>query len=178
MVMAERTLGVVTVIEHPPASDSFVLIEETKPHKEGRLNLAGGGLKSKNRKREGESIVAAALREAPEETGFDEVELTGFLGLFDYSDDGKVQVAFAARAVCGELHSSPKHPHVESYPFHIIEDYLAPGGHLRSDRVVQAISQFRQGLVLPVEAGVHMLDSDTLPPRIFQPQEQTELQAA
>lgn len=157
-------IGCVTVIEYPPGSDAFVLAEETKGHKRGRLNLPGGGLNGKREKGAQESLLEAARREAREETGLT-VELTSFLGLFNYTEDGQLHVAFAARAIAGQLQASDEHPTVESYTYEDIEAMAAgtdeQGRQLRSERVIDAIRQFRSGPMLPLEY-VRILDTDAL----------------
>ena len=156
--MAERKIGCVNVIEYPLGSNSFVLVEETKKNKKGTYNLPGGRLNYKDGYEE--TLFEAAKREAQEETGL-EVELIGFLGLFDYRQDGQLQIAFVANAVSGQLTTSKEHPTVESFPLEIIENVLEPQGILRSPRVLESISQYYRGDILPTDA-VRINETDVL----------------
>lgn len=61
----------------------FLMVEEAKKGIRGLWNFPSGKMEF------GESVTDAALREFEEETGF-EVELTGFVGVYEYMwDDGK-----------------------------------------------------------------------------------------
>ncbi len=156
--MAERKIGCVNVIEYPLGSNSFVLVEETKKNKKGMYNLPGGRLNYTDGYEE--TLFEAAKREAQEETGL-EVELIGFLGLFDYRQDEQLQIAFVANAVSGQLTTSKEHPTVESFPLEIIENVLEPQGILRSPRVLESISQYYRGDILPTGA-VRINETDVL----------------
>lgn len=74
----------------------ILLVQEGKPHVRGKWNLPGG------RVDHGESIEAAAVREAKEETGF-EVELEQALPLVHEAADQPVLHPFSARIIGGEL---------------------------------------------------------------------------
>lgn len=177
--MAQLKVGCVAVIEHPPDSDKYVLVEETKPHKRGRLNLPGGGidLNVRDGKPEWESIVKCPTREGREETGL-KIKLTGLLGLYEYRRDGQLHLAFGATAVNGVMRESTKHPTVDAFPFDDVEA-MHLNGRLRSDRVFELIEHYRSDVpMLPME-NVHILGSDLIlpkaQPRLAAP---TELEAA
>lgn len=169
--MTERRLGVVTVIEYPPGSASYVLVEETKKHKAGRLNFPGGEPDGEGP--EEESILVTGPRETKEESGL-EIVLTDYLGTYDYRQDGKTQIAVAGLAIGGKLQASDKHPTVGSYPLWAIEEHLAPEGQLRSERILELVRQHHEGYVLPIEMALHIAESDILPPRTVPAREMPE----
>lgn len=89
--------------------EKFLIVQEGKPGREGRWNLPGGHLEGV------ETVAEAAIREVKEETGYD-VELTGFLGLYQsVFRDKQLSVAgpiFLGKVIGGELRTSPDHPAV------------------------------------------------------------------
>jgi 8-oxo-dGTP pyrophosphatase MutT (NUDIX family) len=161
--MSKIKMGCVAVIEYPPNSDSFVLVEETKKHKRARLNLAGGGINYLKNEGRWESPVECVKREATEETGL-KVKPVGYLDSFFYGRAGQLHLAFACVAIGGKMQASEKHPTVESYPFDVIEETLVPGGYLRSNRVISLIQQYREeeGSFLPLDH-LHTGDLDRMP---------------
>jgi ADP-ribose pyrophosphatase YjhB (NUDIX family) len=83
----------------------FLLVEEGKPGREGLFNLPGGHVEAD------ESLFAAAIREAKEESGYD-VELTGVVGIYQsISDYGNFSgPVFCARIIGGQATTSREHP--------------------------------------------------------------------
>lgn len=177
--MAETTIGCVAAVEYGQDSDRYVLIEETKSHKKGRLNLPGGEIEILKKRSGGfkaqEGLLACVSREIEEESGLkpDDVELRHFLGLFQYTRDSHMHLAFGALATGGELgaENKKKHPHVEAYSYEDIEE-LHAAGHLRSDRVIEVIRRAhgqthgpaRERVNFPsVAEFVSIFESDVLP---------------
>jgi ADP-ribose pyrophosphatase YjhB (NUDIX family) len=162
--MAEMKVGCVVVVEHPPESGKYVLIEETKPNKKGRKNLPGGGVDAEivDDKPVWESVVKCAIRETKEESNL-KVRLMGYLGFFGYTQDGQLHHAFAATSTGGKMKTSDKHPTVETYSLEEVEA-LHYDGQLRSDRVLSLINQSDCGIMLPMEA-VHVELTDAVLPK-------------
>ncbi|HSE29790.1 MAG TPA: NUDIX domain-containing protein [Candidatus Saccharimonadales bacterium] len=88
--------------------DKFLLVQESKPGREGLYNIPGGHVDAH------ETLFEAAVREAKEETGYD-VELTGVIGIYqsilpELNVSGPV---FTAKIIGGEATSSAEHPDVK-----------------------------------------------------------------
>lgn len=85
--------------------DKFLLVEESKPGREGLFNLPGGHVEPH------ETLFAAAMRETKEETGYD-VELTGLVGVYQaiYPNLNVSGPVFGAKIVGGEPTPTPQHP--------------------------------------------------------------------
>lgn len=161
---AEMKVGGVVVVEHPPESGKYVLVEETKPNKKGRKNLPGGGvdLKIVDGKPIWESVVKCAIRETKEESNL-RVSLIGYLGCYQYMQDGRIHHAFAAESTSGKMKPSDKHPSVDTYTLEDIET-LHYEGQLRSNRVLELVQQASAGIMLPMEY-VHVAKTDDILPR-------------
>lgn len=90
--------------------DRILLVRESKPSALGRWSLPGGRLEV------GETLEAAAAREALEETGLT-VEPTALLGIYHcrktLEDGAAVTFVFRSMVVGGELSTSTAHPQVE-----------------------------------------------------------------
>ena len=85
--------------------DKFLLVEESKPGREGRFNLPGGHIEAD------ETLFNTAIREAKEETGF-EIELTGVVGIYQtiYSHINVSGPVFSAKIVGGSPITTAEHP--------------------------------------------------------------------
>lgn len=81
------------VVEH---ERRFLLVREGTGSVKGKWNLPAGRVEP------GESLAAAAAREAEEETGY-RVEVLRPLGVYEEPASGKVQNAFLARIAGGAL---------------------------------------------------------------------------
>jgi 8-oxo-dGTP pyrophosphatase MutT (NUDIX family) len=122
----------------------YLVIQESKPGREGLYNLPGGHLDDV------ETIAEAAVREVEEESGY-QVALTGFIGLYQtVLPDKRLNVAgpvFLAKVTGGAATASAEHPEVRwvtadellmlaeqgkfwtSYPPDMIRDYLRRGAY-------------------------------------------------
>lgn len=78
----------------------YLLVQEKQPKVYGLWNLPAGHVDV------GETIEAAAKREAKEETGYD-VELGNKVGIYHETVDSPVRHAFVARIIGGELTIEP-----------------------------------------------------------------------
>ncbi len=87
------------------SDDSFLLVRETRPGREGLYNFPGGHLDMH------ETIFQAAIREVKEETGYD-VELTGLIGIYQtiYPHTNVSGPIFSAVIIGGEATPTPEHP--------------------------------------------------------------------
>lgn len=85
--------------------DKFLLVEEGKPGREGLFNLPGGHVEPH------ETLFAAAIREAKEETGYD-IELTGLVGIYQaiYPNLNVSGPVLGAKVVGGKATPTPQHP--------------------------------------------------------------------
>lgn len=123
---------------------TFLIVQESKPGREGLYNLPGGHVEIS------ETLAEAAVREVEEESGY-QVELTGFLGIYqtvfigeqlNFSGPG-----FLARVTGGRARVSAEHPEVRwvtaeeflalydagkfwtKYPKQLMQDYLRRGAY-------------------------------------------------
>ncbi|HEX8182646.1 MAG TPA: NUDIX domain-containing protein [Candidatus Saccharimonadales bacterium] len=78
----------------------YLLVQEKQPKVYGLWNLPAGHVDK------GESIEAAAVREAKEETGYD-VELGDKIGIYHETIESPVRHAFVATIIGGELKVQP-----------------------------------------------------------------------
>jgi 8-oxo-dGTP pyrophosphatase MutT (NUDIX family) len=124
--------------------DKYLLIQESKPGREGLYNLPGGHIDDV------ETIAEAAVREVEEESGY-QVELTGFLGVYQsvylekqLNVGGPV---FLAKVIGGDARITEEHPEVRwvtrdelleladsgrfwtTYVPRLIHDYLRRGAY-------------------------------------------------
>jgi ADP-ribose pyrophosphatase YjhB (NUDIX family) len=122
----------------------FLIVQESKPGREGLYNLPGGHIDND------ETLAEAAVRETAEETGYS-VELTGFIGIYQSVFSSKQLnisgPAFLAKVVGGEARSTQEHPEVRwvttdeflelyaagkfwtSYPERLMQDYVRRGAY-------------------------------------------------
>ena len=136
-------LTVATVVER---NGEFLMVRETKDGVQV-LNQPAGHVEP------GEDVIAAALRETLEETGW-EVEITGFLG---FSNAMSVvtgityyRLVFMAEPVkfnqSAEIDSD-----IDSAEWMTLEEIKDPSNRPRSEMVHQAVDDFMSGRVFPLE---------------------------
>ena len=136
-------LTVATVVER---NGEFLMVRETKDGVQV-LNQPAGHVEP------GEDVIAAALRETLEETGW-EVEITGFLG---FSNAMSVvtgityyRLIFMAEPVkfnqSAEIDSD-----IDSAEWMTLEEIKDPSNRPRSEMVHQAVDDFMSGRVFPLE---------------------------
>lgn len=112
----------------------YLLVQEMQPKVYGLWNLPAGHVDK------GETIEAAAVREAKEETGFD-VELDGKIGIYHETVESPVRHAFAANIIGGELKFQPDEIlDVRWFGFDEITD-MKQNGKLRVDWIYDAMSR-------------------------------------
>lgn len=136
-------LTVATVVER---NGEFLMVRETKDGVQV-LNQPAGHVEP------GEDVIAAALRETLEETGW-EVKITGFLG---FSNAMSVvtgityyRLVFMAEPVQfnqnAEIDSD-----IDSAEWMTLEEIKDPSNRPRSEMVHQAVDDFMSGRVFPLE---------------------------
>ena len=136
---------VATVIEQ---NGRYLLVEE-RDKTSGRLvfNQPAGHLEP------GESLVAAALRETLEETGW-EIALRGLLGMALYTAPGN-DVTYLRTTFLGEplrrLDESVLDADIHAVHWLAYEVILANSARMRSPLVLAAIEQHRRGVCYPLE---------------------------
>lgn len=83
----------------------FLLVEEGRSGREGLYNLPGGHVEPT------ETLVAAVVREAKEETGYD-IEVDGFMGVYQtlYPHINVSVPIFSAKVVGGSPAFTDEHP--------------------------------------------------------------------
>lgn len=136
-------LTVATVVER---NGEFLMVRETKDGVQV-LNQPAGHVEP------GEDVIAAALRETLEETGW-EVKITGFLG---FSNAMSVvtgityyRLVFMAEPVQfnqnAEIDSD-----IDSAEWMTLEEIKDPSNRPRSEMVHQAVDDFMSGRIFPLE---------------------------
>ena len=129
------------------ADGHYLLVRESKPSARGRFNFPAGKLEA------GESLVAAAAREALEEAGL-EVEPGHLVGLYHCPRTsegfGVVNFVFASTIVGGEVTTSDAHPEVCWFTR---EEVAALGRQLllRGTHIEVAIDDHAAGRRLPAD---------------------------
>jgi 8-oxo-dGTP diphosphatase len=100
----------------------YLLVQESKPGREGRYNLPGGHVDGH------ETLFEAACREVAEESGYD-VELTGLVGIYQgiYEHLNVSGPVFCARVVGGAMAASKNHPDVRWVTRQELEKMAATG---------------------------------------------------
>ena len=136
-------LTVATVVER---NGEFLMVRETKDGVQV-LNQPAGHVEP------GEDVIAAALRETLEETGW-EVEITGFLG---FSNAMSVvtgityyRLIFMAEPVKFNQ-SAEIDGDIDSGEWMTLEEIKDPSNTPRSEMVHQAVDDFMSGRVFPLE---------------------------
>lgn len=150
MFYAHNTVAV--IVEQPASlrtdadtEPRFLIVEEVS---DGRVvfNQPAGHLEA------GETLAAAALREALEETGW-QVELTALVGLYQYvpESDGEcyIRCCFAARAVAFDPHHRLDADIIRTHWFSRAE-LLARRQSLRSPAVLRVIDDYLGGQSAPL----------------------------
>jgi ADP-ribose pyrophosphatase YjhB (NUDIX family) len=136
---------VATVVEQ----DGRYLLVEERDKTSGELvfNQPAGHLE------DGESITAAALREALEETGW-QVELQGLLGIALYRAAGNgvtyLRTTFLAAPV-RHLANAVLDPDIHAVHWFDYEAILVNSARMRSPLVIAAIEQHRRGVCYPLD---------------------------
>ena len=136
-------LTVATVVER---NGEFLMVRETKDGVQV-LNQPAGHVEP------GEDVIAAALRETLEETGW-EVEITGFLG---FSNAMSVvtgityyRLIFMAEPVKFNQNAEVDSD-IDSAEWMTLEEIKDPSNTPRSEMVHQAVDDFMSGRVFPLE---------------------------
>lgn len=134
---------VATIIEE---NGKYLLVEETSNGREV-FNQPAGHIE------ENESILAAALRETLEETGY-RVELTSFLGVYTYKpafkDTTYFRFCFAAKTV--EKTALPLDKDIIAAHWLSYDEITTRKAQLRSPLVLKCIDDYRAGIKLPLSA--------------------------
>jgi 8-oxo-dGTP pyrophosphatase MutT (NUDIX family) len=88
--------------------DKFLLVEESKPGREGLFNVPGGHVEGH------ETLMEAAIREAKEESGYT-VKLTGVVGIYQgvYASLNISGPVYSAKIIGGEPTPSSEHPSIK-----------------------------------------------------------------
>lgn len=111
----------------------YLLVQEKQPKAYGLWNLPAGHVDK------GESIEAAAIREAKEETGYD-VELGDKIGIYQEAIESPIRHAFIAKIVGGEVKINPEEIlDVKWFSFDEITK-MKQNGTLRVEWIYDAIS--------------------------------------
>lgn len=124
----------------------FLLVEESKPGREGRLSVPGGHIEPH------ETVLEAAVREVKEESGYD-VELTNMVGLYQ-SILPHVNVSgpvLTARVVGGKAGPSDEHPSSKWATLGEVRS-LARQDKLFGKHILSAIETYSDGKLLPLDA--------------------------
>ncbi len=137
-------IGCCNLIEH---DGGYLLVRESKPSARARYNFPAG------KPHVGETLAAAAVREAKEESGID-IEVTHLVGLYHCPQTsegfGVVNFVFAASWVGGEIVETPTHPEVRFFT----RDEVAALGQarkLRGTHIELAIDDHARGQQLPLD---------------------------
>jgi ADP-ribose pyrophosphatase YjhB (NUDIX family) len=138
--------------------DRYLLVREGKPSARGRFNFPAG------KPEVGESLTAAAAREAREETGL-EVSPGQLVGLYHCPRTsegfGVVNFVFATSVVGGELTTSDAHPEVRWFD----RGEIAAMGRellLRGTHIELALDDYAAGRRLPRDA-IRTVNASPLP---------------
>ena len=127
--------------------DRYLLVQETKVPARHLYNLPAG------KPELGETLPAAAAREALEETGLD-VEPEYLVGIFHAPRTnegvGVVNFIFRSRVIGGALRTSAEHPDVRYFTRAEVAE-LGREGRLRGVHVERAIDQCAAGARLPLD---------------------------
>lgn len=133
----------------------FLMVEE---HSDGRVvfNQPAGHLEP------GETLAAAAVRETMEETAW-HVELTGFVGLYQYTspDNGVcyVRTCFSGKALKHHSHRALD-PDIICTHWLTLDEIRQRKDHLRSPAVLRVLEDYLAGQCLPLTAVIDLNHGD------------------
>lgn len=143
---------VAVIVEHPdtdvasaPTERQFLMVEELINGQQV-FNQPAGHLDA------GETLLQAAVREALEETAW-QVELSGFLGLYQYispeNNECYIRSCFTARALA---HQPERELDADITAAHwmTLADIRARASQLRSPAVLQVLEDYCAGSVYPL----------------------------
>ena len=136
-------LTVATVVER---NGEFLMVRETKDGVQV-LNQPAGHVEP------GEDVIAAALRETLEETGW-EVEITGFLGFSNAMSVVTGITYYRLVFIAEPVKFNPKaeiDSDIDSAEWMTLEEIKDPSNTPRSEMVHQAVDDFMSGRVFPLE---------------------------
>lgn len=128
-------------------ADKYVLTQEVRHEKAGFFNLPAGTLEID------EDFMQCIRREAKEETGVD-VELQHFLGVYQTvigTGSNVVFLVFAGEVADDAVFASDEHSVIKALSYDEILE-LDQAGKLRSQIVLKAIQDHRDGKLFPLEA--------------------------
>ena len=136
-------LTVATVVER---NGEFLMVRETKDGVQV-LNQPAGHVEP------GEDVIAAALRETLEETGW-EVKITGFLGFSNAMSVVTGITYYRLVFIAEPVKFNPKaeiDSDIDSAEWMTLEEIKDPSNTPRSEMVHQAVDDFMSGRVFPLE---------------------------
>ena len=136
-------LTVATVVER---NGEFLMVRETKDGVQV-LNQPAGHVEP------GEDVIAAALRETLEETGW-KVKITGFLGFSNAMSVVTGITYYRLVFIAEPVKFNPKaeiDSDIDSAEWMTLEEIKDPSNTPRSEMVHQAVDDFMSGRVFPLE---------------------------
>jgi 8-oxo-dGTP pyrophosphatase MutT (NUDIX family) len=119
-------------------SGKYLLVQEKKGKAYGKWNLPAGYVDK------GESIEAAAVREAHEETGY-KVELGPEIGLYHEGPSSTVKHIFRARIVGGDLRVQPEEILDAKWLSYDEIKQLHGDGQIRADWIFDVVGKVEAG---------------------------------
>lgn len=142
--------------ESDSSNRRFLMVEERS---EGRIvvfNQPAGHLEP------GETLAAAAVRETMEETAW-HVELTGFVGLYQYTspDNGEcyIRTCFSGKALKHHSHRALD-PDIIRTHWLTLDEIRQRKAHLRSPAVLRVLEDYLAGQCLPLTAVIDLNHGD------------------
>ncbi len=132
--------GGFNVIKHP-SHDAYLLVMESKPHKRGILNHAGGGF---DHERGDKNTIDTATEEGREETGL-VVRPHTLIARYLYPGESPVRMhnMYESEVIDGEIQTSDEHPFVGYVSLEEIL-WLGEKGKLRGPAVIESIQRSRE----------------------------------
>jgi 8-oxo-dGTP diphosphatase len=133
--------------------NKYVLVQEMQAPVRGKWNQPAGWVDT------GEKIVAAAQREAEEETGL-KIKITGLLGVFnlitapdEIATRHAVKFIFAAEALTDKISFDPEE--IMAARWFSLEEIKQLGDDLRDPDIIKEIEAFESGKTYPVNIVDH-----------------------